>query len=92
MESGKQGGGQLEPMTPAEFGRLVVRLRRKKKLTQVALAARVGIDRADLCNIEKGRGPENPSSRTILRFAGALAVSPNELMVAHARKVPHRAA
>jgi len=69
------------PISPPEFGRRVVRLRKAKKLRQVDLAEKVGIDRADVCKIEKGRGPENPSSALILRFADALGVSPNDLMV-----------
>lgn len=69
------------PLSPAEFGRRVVKLRKKRRLRQVDLAGLVGIGRADLCKIEKGRGPENPSSATILRFSDALGVSPNELMV-----------
>lgn len=83
-----------EPLPPAEFGRRVVKLRRRLRLTQVALAKRIGIDRADLCKTEKGRGARNPSVKTILRFAEALGVPPNELMVkpAHNRRVSQPAA
>lgn len=70
-----------QPLSPTEFGRRVVKFRKKKKLRQVELAAKVGLDRADVCKIEKGRGPVNPSATTILRFAEALGVSPNDLMV-----------
>lgn len=70
-----------QALPPAEFGRRIVKLRKKRRLRQVDLASRVGLHRADLCKIEKGRGPENPSATTILRFADALGVSPNELMV-----------
>jgi transcriptional regulator with XRE-family HTH domain len=70
-----------QPLPPDEFGRRVVKLRKKARLRQVDLAEKVGLHRADLCKIEKGRGPENPSSATILRFADALGVTPNELMV-----------
>jgi DNA-binding XRE family transcriptional regulator len=77
----KTHAGDVHPLSPAEFGRRVVRFRKRKKLRQVDLAARVGLHRADLCKIEKGRGPENPSSSTILRFAEALGVTPNDLMV-----------
>lgn len=72
---------KTHPLSPAEFGRRVVRFRKKQKLRQVELAAKVGLDRADVCKIEKGRGPENPSSAIILRFADALGVTPNDLMV-----------
>jgi transcriptional regulator with XRE-family HTH domain len=95
MTSGIPVDTQLpEPLPPAEFGRRVLRLRRALKLTQVALAARIGIDRADLCKTEKGRGARNPSVKTILRFAEALGVPPNELMVkpVHARRVAKPAA
>lgn len=71
----------LQPIPPDVFGRRVLRLRLKRKLRQVQLAESVGIDRADLCNLEKGRGPRNPSSALVLRLAAALGVTPNELMV-----------
>jgi transcriptional regulator with XRE-family HTH domain len=70
-----------QPLPPDEFGRRIIRFRKKLKLRQVDLAAMVGLHRADLCNIEKGRGPPNPSSATILRFADALGVTPTDLMV-----------
>jgi transcriptional regulator with XRE-family HTH domain len=42
-------------MEPAQVGRLVERLRREARLTQAALAARIGTTQAALSKIETGR-------------------------------------
>jgi ribosome-binding protein aMBF1 (putative translation factor) len=49
----------------------VIELREKQGLTQAELAARCGMDQADISRIE--RGSTSPTTRTLQRIANALA-------------------
>src|SRR5438093_12065167 len=40
---------------PLTFGRMIESLRKADEISQIALARKVGISRAHLCDIEKGR-------------------------------------
>lgn len=66
--------------SPAAFGRRIRALRERRKLTQAEVARSVGMDRADLCNIEKGRGPAVVGSKRVVGLASALGVSPSTLL------------
>lgn len=70
-----------KPISGREFGRRILKLRKARGMRQCDLAAAVEVDRADVCNLERGRGPENLTATTIVRYANALGVSPLDLMV-----------
>ena len=55
--------------------RMLVRERKEMKITQEALADRMGIERANLSRFEKGE--QNPSLDFLLKYAFALEKSPN---------------
>ena len=59
------------------FGLVVKALRKERKLSQEALAAEAGLDRAFLSQVETGR--KQPSLLTIFRLAGALKLDVSEL-------------
>ncbi|MCQ2411896.1 MAG: helix-turn-helix domain-containing protein [Sphaerochaetaceae bacterium] len=48
----------------------MIKLRNELNISQQELAARTGIDRADICKLENGNG--NPSLKTIKRIAKGL--------------------
>ena len=52
--------------------------RSQLEMTQEELASRAGINRSYLAGIESGR--RNPSARTMEKLAGALSVSPADLL------------
>jgi transcriptional regulator with XRE-family HTH domain len=60
------------------FGRRVRELRKERKLSQIELAAKVGIDRSYMGFLE--RGERNPSLEVIAKIAEALSVTPDELL------------
>lgn len=60
------------------FGRRVRELRKECGLSQVELAAKVGIDRSYMGFLE--RGERNPSLEVIAKIAEALSVTPDELL------------
>jgi transcriptional regulator with XRE-family HTH domain len=60
------------------FGKRVRELRKERGLSQVELAAKVGIDRSYMGFLE--RGERNPSLEVIAKIAEALNVTPDELL------------
>lgn len=60
------------------FGKRVRELRKQRELSQVELAAKVGIDRSYMGFLE--RGERNPSLEVIAKIAEALSVTPDELL------------
>lgn len=60
------------------FGGRVRELRKERGLSQVELAAKVGIDRSYMGFLE--RGERNPSLEVIAKIAEALSVTPDELL------------
>lgn len=65
-------------MTIAEFGKRVRSARKRSGLTQEQLADRAGLHRTFIGSIE--RGERNISLLNLWRLAGALGVSPCELI------------
>lgn len=60
------------------FGKRVREIRKERGLSQVELAAKVGIDRSYMGFLE--RGERNPSLEVIAKIAEALNVTPDELL------------
>lgn len=60
------------------FGKRVREIRKERGLSQVELAAKVGIDRSYMGFLE--RGERNPSLEVIAKIAEALSVTPDELL------------
>lgn len=60
------------------FGKRVRELRKERGLSQIELAAKVGIDRSYMGFLE--RGERNPSLEVIAKIADALSVTPDELL------------
>lgn len=60
------------------FGKRVRELRKERGLSQIELAAKVGIDRSYMGFLE--RGERNPSLEVIAKIADALNVTPDELL------------
>lgn len=70
------------------FGRSVAARRRELDLTQAKLAARVGMSRASIANIESGR--QNVLLHHVYTLASALAVARlSDILPAQARPVRH---
>lgn len=70
------------------FGRSVAARRRELDLTQAKLAARVGMSRASIANIESGR--QNVLLHHVYSLASALAVAKlSDILPAPARPEPH---
>ena len=61
-----------------QFGKRVRTVRTRRKLSQEALAAKAGVDRAFLSGIE--RGVENPTLFTIQAISDALDIRVGSLM------------
>ena len=59
---------------PLSFGEAVEALRARDKITQVALANKIGISRQYLCDVEKGRRLVSPEQAA--RFANAFGHPP----------------
>jgi transcriptional regulator with XRE-family HTH domain len=60
------------------FGAWVRELRRRRKVSQVDLAARAGISATYLSEIEQGE--RNPTVAVVVRLARALDTKPTQLM------------
>jgi transcriptional regulator with XRE-family HTH domain len=61
-----------------EFGRLLRKSRKEAKLTQGAVAERVGLSRTSITNIEKGR--QHVLLHQLFLLASAVGVEPTELL------------
>ncbi len=66
-------------MAKTQIGKRVRQLREAKGLTQEALAAKSGLHRVYLAQLEIGRN-QNPQLETLQRLAKALGVSLAELL------------
>ena len=66
-------------MTPRRLGTLLSTLRKGKKLTQDQLAARVGVTKPYISQLESG-ARKNPSLTVLRRLAKAMRVSVTELL------------
>jgi transcriptional regulator with XRE-family HTH domain len=60
------------------IGKNVREHRRRLHLTQMELAAEIGVDKAYISTVERADG--NPSARKIARIAAALGVHPADLL------------
>jgi len=61
-----------------KLGKNLKRIRTAKKLSQGAIARKLGVHRAYISGIENGK--RNPTLATIQKLAKALGVSPKELL------------
>lgn len=61
-----------------QFGRNVARCRRRANLSAEELGARAALDRAQIEKLERGRCL--PHIDVLVKLAGALSVSPDELL------------
>ena len=61
-----------------KLGKNVKRIRERKKMSQGDICRALGFDRAQMSNIEAGKG--NPTLSTITKLAKALGVSVGELL------------
>lgn len=70
----------LEEARGAEmtFGAMLESLRRCDELSQVEMAKKLGVSRANLCDIEKGRRPVTPEKAA--EFAEILGYSVNQFV------------
>ena len=62
----------------SKLGKNIKRIREEKNMTQGDICRAVGLDRAQMSNIEAGKG--NPTLATIEKIAQALRVLSNELL------------
>jgi len=69
------------------FGIVLKKLRKERKITQRDLAEKVGVDFSYISKIENGRFENSPSEKTIIEIAKALETDANELILL-AKKVP----
>ena len=60
------------------LGKNIKRIREQKNMTQGDICRAVGFDRAQMSNIEAGKG--NPTLATIEKIAQALGISSDELL------------
>jgi len=60
------------------FGENLRRLRRREGLSQEQLAVRASLHRTEVGNLERGK--RIPRIDTLIRLAGAMAISPDELL------------
>jgi transcriptional regulator with XRE-family HTH domain len=68
-----------------EIGKTVVRLREARSLNQVEFAAKAGVSRGSLQELEKGRG--NPTLESLMSIATFCGLTLNELLGDGAAKV-----
>ncbi len=61
-----------------KLGKNIKRIRERKKMSQGDICRAVELDRAQMSNIESGKG--NPTLATIEKIAQALGVSSDELL------------
>lgn len=71
----------MTQQTQTDFGERVRRRRTALGMTQEQLAAKVGMNRPDLSDIENGK--HSPTLKTIERLAAALDVPPSALVDSH---------
>jgi transcriptional regulator with XRE-family HTH domain len=71
----------MTQQTQTNFGERVRRRRTALGMTQEQLAAKVGMNRPDLSDIENGK--HSPTLKTIERLADALDVPPSALVDSH---------
>ena len=62
----------------SKLGKNIKRIREQKEMSQGDICRAVGLDRAQMSNIEAGKG--NPTLATIERIAQALGVTSDELL------------
>jgi transcriptional regulator with XRE-family HTH domain len=60
------------------LGKNIKHIRERKKMSQGDICRALGFDRAQMSNIEAGKG--NPTLSTIEKIASALGVSSDELL------------
>jgi transcriptional regulator with XRE-family HTH domain len=72
-------------LVPRHLARNLLNLRQVRKLTQEALAKSAGVPRSTVANLESGAG--NPSLGVLLKVAGALGASIDELLASPRAKV-----
>lgn len=69
----------MDRNTPSiKLGKNIKRIREHKKMSQGDICRKLGFDRAQISNIEAGKG--NPTLATIEKVAQALEVSSDELL------------
>ena len=73
----KQTPPKLKTPT-SKLGKNIKRIREQKNMTQGDICRAVGLDRAQMSNIEAGKG--NPTLATIEKIAQALGVTSDELL------------
>jgi len=61
-----------------KLGKNIKRIRERKKMSQGDICRALGFDRAQMSNIEAGKG--NPTLATIEKIAQALGVTSDELL------------
>ena len=69
------------------FGQKIKRLRKAKRITQLELAERIGVDFTYVSKIENDRTMRSPAESTIKRLADVLEVDSEELILL-ANKIP----
>lgn len=69
------------------FGQTVKRLRKAKRITQLELAERIGVDFTYVSKIENNRTMRSPAEATIRKIAEVLETNPDELILL-ANKIP----
>ena len=69
------------------FGQTVKRLRKTKRITQLELAERIGVDFTYVSKIENDRTMRTPAESTIRKIAEVLDVNAEELILL-ARRIP----
>lgn len=69
------------------FGQIVRRLRKAKRITQLELAERIGVDFTYVSKIENDRTMRSPAESTIRKIAEVLETDSEELILL-ANKIP----
>lgn len=69
------------------FGQTVKRLRKSKRITQLELAERIGVDFTYVSKIENDRTMRSPAESTIRKIAEVLGTDSEELILL-ANKIP----
>lgn len=77
VAEGSHGASKEDDLYVA-LGRRIARLRKSRGLTQSGLAGLLGLTRASVANIERGR--QKFLVHTALRLVSVLKVTPNELL------------
>ncbi len=84
LTKAREGEGHLTP--EQAFGRVVRRIRLRRRLSQQALADKSGYHRTYIGLLEGGK--KSPSLRTIFNIAMTLQIKPSEMLCAVERLVP----